>query len=98
MILGAPCGWVRDRFGIRYPSTVGWAALAPLFWLVGTPGDERFPWAADAITTGPAITAISLIGIGSFGALVQGSGPMEFSGIYICPFLLFPCLQFTHLY
>ncbi|PVH81343.1 MFS general substrate transporter [Cadophora sp. DSE1049] len=76
IFLGPLCGWVRDRFGLRYPSVAGWAAMVPFLCLLGTPGNDSFPWAAAA---GPAITISSLVTIGSFNTLVQGSGPMELS-------------------
>lgn len=80
IILGPVSGRVRDHVGTRYPAAVGWAIMAPLLWLLGTPGDPRFPW-ADAKTYGPVITISCLIGVGAFGSLVQGAGPMEFSGL-----------------
>ncbi|KAH6692874.1 putative MFS transporter [Leptodontidium sp. MPI-SDFR-AT-0119] len=78
VILGLPCGWVRDRFNIRYTSTVGWATLFPFMWLVGTPGNEHYPW-AQATANGPAITTASLIAIGGLCTLVQGFGVTELS-------------------
>lgn len=81
VILGLPCGWVRDRFNIRYTSTVGWATLFPFMWLVGTPGNEHYPW-AQATANGPAITTASLIAIGGLCTLVQGFGVTELSGIH----------------
>ncbi|KAJ5857977.1 hypothetical protein N7455_008871 [Penicillium solitum] len=42
-------GMMRDRYGVRYPAAIGWALLAPLLWLLGVPGDERFPWAGSDV-------------------------------------------------
>ena len=77
ILLGPLCGWVRDRFGIKHPSVAGWAAMIPFLCLLGTPGNDQFPWAK---APGPAITIVSLVTIGTFNNLVQGSGPMELSG------------------
>lgn len=38
-------GWLIDRIGTRDPTVIGFATLVPLLWLMGTPGDEWFPWA-----------------------------------------------------
>lgn len=40
-------GWLIDRIGTRGPTVFGFVALVPLLWLMGTPGDERFPWVND---------------------------------------------------
>lgn len=77
ILLGPLCGWVRDRFGIRHPSVAGWAAMIPFLCLLGTPGNDWFPWAK---ASGPAITIMSMVTIGTLNNLVQGSGPMELSG------------------
>jgi MFS family permease len=35
MCLGPFIGWVRDRIGLRWPTTFGWALMAPLLWFSG---------------------------------------------------------------
>lgn len=80
ILFGPVCGWIRDRVGVRYPMAAGWALVAPLLWLLATPGDGRFPW-AKAETHGPAITISSLVGIGTVGSLLQGAGPTVLTGL-----------------
>lgn len=76
MIFNPLSGWLRDKIGVWYPMTLGWCLMAPLVWLLGTPGDDGFPWANEH-TRGPSITIFCLIGIGTIGSLLQGAGPLE---------------------
>lgn len=75
-ILSPFVGWLKDRIGTREPTTLGFAILAPLFWLIGTPGDERFPWANEN-NRGPLIYTMTILGIGIVSTLLNGSGTIE---------------------
>ncbi|RHZ45547.1 putative MFS multidrug transporter [Aspergillus thermomutatus] len=70
------CGWLKDRVGTRIPTTVGFLALAPLLWLLGMPGDERFPWANQG-QRGPIIYAVDVTAVGIVSVLLNGVGIIE---------------------
>ncbi|CAG7918445.1 unnamed protein product [Penicillium olsonii] len=75
IVLSGPAGWLRDRLGLRGPTTFGWAATVPLILLLGAPGDSHFPWAGDA--AGKSIFAGSLLALGSVLPLVRGVGAVQ---------------------
>lgn len=74
--LSGPAGWLRDRCGLRGPTTLGWSALVPLMLLLGVPGDPRFPWASGN-TAGKSIFTSSLIALGTVLPLVRGVGAVQ---------------------
>ncbi|KAJ5143435.1 uncharacterized protein N7515_002222 [Penicillium bovifimosum] len=76
IFLGVPVGWLKDRIGTRNPTTIGFALLAPLIWLMAVPGDERFPWASpDGF--GAIIYCAAMLSIGVVICLLNGVGMME---------------------
>ncbi|CAG8424006.1 unnamed protein product [Penicillium salamii] len=76
ILLSGPAGWLRDRLGLRGPTTFGWVATVPLILLMGVPGDSRFPWASgDA--AGKSIFSSSLLALGSVLPLVRGVGAVQ---------------------
>lgn len=76
IVLSGPAGWLRDRLGLRGPTTFGWAATVPLILLLGIPGDSHFPWAGgDA--AGKSIFSCSLFALGSVLPLVRGAGAVQ---------------------
>ncbi|RHZ68361.1 hypothetical protein CDV55_107787 [Aspergillus turcosus] len=70
------CGWLKDRVGTRIPTTVGFLGLAPLMWLLGVPGDERFPWANEG-QRGQIIYAVDVTAVGIVSVLLNGVGVLE---------------------
>ncbi|CAG8000758.1 unnamed protein product [Penicillium nalgiovense] len=76
VFLSVPVGWLKDRVGTRYPTTIGFALLVPLMWLIGVPGDERFPWAYEE-KIGSIIYSVSITCIGIVICLLNGVGMME---------------------
>ncbi|KAJ5498750.1 hypothetical protein N7453_007801 [Penicillium expansum] len=76
VFFSVPVGWLKDRVGTRYPTTIGFALLVPLLWLIGVPGNERFPWASEE-TTGSVIYSVAVTGIGIVICLLNGVGMME---------------------
>lgn len=76
VFLSVPVGWLKDRVGTRYPTTVGFLLLVPLLWIIGIPGDERFPWASDG-QAGPIIYSAGVCGAGVVICLLNGVGMME---------------------
>ncbi|KAF3481805.1 uncharacterized protein GIQ15_04564 [Arthroderma uncinatum] len=73
-------GWLRDRVGLRYPTAAGWALLVPLLWLMGVPGDSRFPWASPE-TNGKAIFISCIVGIGTATTLARGAGTVQLTAV-----------------
>ena len=90
MFLGPVVGWLRDRVGARGPATVGWVLSAPFLWLLGVPGDKKFPWASPE-TNGEAIFLTGLVSLGIVFTLIRGGGTMQLVGE--SPFFLSPCLS-----
>lgn len=68
-------GWLRDRVGTRHPTWIAFAALTPDMWLLGTPGDARFPWAMGQ--RGQAVYTTSVVLVGVFTTLLNGVGIIE---------------------
>lgn len=75
IVLGPFSGWLRDIVGLRYPTTIGWVLLAPLFVVMGVPGDG-LSWASGE-SHGKPIFVFSMIGIGMMLPLIQGSGMLH---------------------
>ncbi|GIJ99492.1 hypothetical protein Aspvir_001624 [Aspergillus viridinutans] len=69
-------GWLKDRVGTRIPTTIGFLGLAPLLWLLGVPGDERFPWANEG-HRGQIIYAMDVTAVGIVSVLLNGVGVLE---------------------
>lgn len=78
MLLGPLAGWLRDRTGLRYPTTIGWVLIALLLWLLGIPG-TGVEW-ANPETNGKFLFIAGIIGIGSASPLVRGSGTFQLIG------------------
>jgi MFS family permease len=72
-------GWLKDRVGTRIPTTIGFLGLAPLLWLLGVPGDERFPWANEG-HRGQIIYAMDVTAVGIVSVLLNGVGVLEATG------------------
>lgn len=82
ILLSPLCGWLKDRVGTRWPTTVGFLLLAPVMWVIGMPGDERFPWANEG-DRGKVIYAVGVTLVGSVSCLLNGAGTIEATGM--CP-------------
>ncbi|PYI07365.1 MFS multidrug transporter [Aspergillus sclerotiicarbonarius CBS 121057] len=76
ILLSPFCGWLKDRVGTRWPTTVGFLLLAPVMWVIGMPGDERFPWANEG-DRGKVIYAVGVTVVGSVSCLLNGAGTIE---------------------
>ncbi|GKZ66468.1 hypothetical protein AnigIFM60653_007750 [Aspergillus niger] len=76
ILLSPICGWLKDRVGTRWPTTVGFLLLAPVMWVIGMPGDERFPWANEG-DRGKVIYAVGVTLVGSVSCLLNGAGTIE---------------------
>ena len=77
-------GWWKDRIGSRTPTTLGFLGLAPLIWLSGVPGDDRFPWANQG-HLGQVIYAISITAVGIMISFLCGAGTIEATRMLAIP-------------
>lgn len=85
-------GWVKDRLGTRHPVAIGFLLLAPWMWLVGVPGDKRFPWANEG-DRGRIIYSVVVALIGVTICSLNGAGTMEATSMHPVPTLLgYGCL------
>ncbi|KFX94357.1 hypothetical protein O988_06352 [Pseudogymnoascus sp. VKM F-3808] len=75
MVLGPVVGWLRDKVGLRCPTTIGWILIAPLLWLLAVP-KTGVNW-ADHGPNGKIIFIAGIIGIGSVAPLVRGAGTFQ---------------------
>jgi MFS family permease len=76
MILGPFVGWLRDRIGLRWPTTLGWALSTPLFWFLGVPGKDNFLGVGDG-PKGQAVFVATMLGIGIIWSFVRGAGTFQ---------------------
>lgn len=82
VLLGAPgillnpiCGWLRDRLGTRHPTWIAFTLLAPFMWLLGCPGDARYPWANGE--QAQKIYIASVVGIGTVSCMLSSVAAVE---------------------
>lgn len=82
VLIGAPgillnplCGWLRDRLGTRHPTWIAFTLLAPIMWLLGCPGDARYPWANGA--QAQKIYIASVVGIGTVSCMLSSVAAVE---------------------
>lgn len=78
MILGPVVGWLRDREGLRYPTTIGWVLIAPLMCALGLPG-TGIDWLSHG-DNGKIFFIGGIIAIGAVAPLVRGAGTFQLIG------------------
>ncbi|GAB1197571.1 hypothetical protein APSETT444_006869 [Aspergillus pseudonomiae] len=76
IIMSPLCGWLKDRYGTRYPTAAGFAILTPIMWVLGMPGDDRFP-GVNGGKTGQIVYAVCVTAVGTFSCLLNGAGTIE---------------------
>lgn len=90
ILLSPLSGWLKDRVGTRWPTTAGFIGVAPVMWLLGTPGDDRFPWVNEG-NRGQIIYTVAMVGVGILTCLLNGAGTIEatgmFDGLCLCSLL-----------
>ncbi|PYH42385.1 MFS general substrate transporter [Aspergillus saccharolyticus JOP 1030-1] len=72
LILVVPVGWLKDRFGMRYPVSLGFVLLAPSLVLLGMPGECGLKG-----ESGSVVYLVTLIAIGVWRTLILGYGGVE---------------------
>ncbi|KAE8400972.1 major facilitator superfamily domain-containing protein [Aspergillus pseudonomiae] len=76
MVLAAPVGWMKDKFGSRCPTAFGFLALSPFLIFLGIPGSKMFHWATDKYLTQPLFVVCMAL-IGCLLSLLGGVGTMQ---------------------
>ncbi|OJJ59206.1 hypothetical protein ASPSYDRAFT_151616 [Aspergillus sydowii CBS 593.65] len=79
IVLGLPIGWMRDHFGLRWPTTIGWALTTPLLWLMAVPGAD-LPW-GKLEKGGEAVYIAAIVGLGFAFALTRGAGSFQMMAV-----------------
>lgn len=76
IFLSPVSGWIRDRAGLRYPTTIGWALLiAPMLCLGGVP--DLYPGWISALCSRDAVVLSCLTSIGAILPFIQGVGAVN---------------------
>ncbi|EME41746.1 hypothetical protein DOTSEDRAFT_135670 [Dothistroma septosporum NZE10] len=76
MFLSPLVGWLRDKIGLRWPTSIGWALTAPLLWFAGVPGKDNF-LGVGAGARGEGAFVASIVGVGITSAFVRGAGTFQ---------------------
>ena len=76
MFLSPFVGWLRDRVGLRYPTTLGWGLTAPLLWFSGVPGPDNW-LGVGAGSRGQAAFVCCMVGIGIVLSFARGAGTFQ---------------------
>ena len=76
MCLSPFVGWMRDRIGLRYPTSLGWGLTAPLLWFAGVPGPDNF-LGVGAGSKGQGAFIASMIGVGIVLSFARGAGTFQ---------------------
>ncbi|PIA93361.1 putative MFS-type transporter [Cercospora beticola] len=80
-MLTAPLiGWLRDRIGLRWPTSIGWVITAPLLWFTGVPDKSNFLGVGDGATGERAFVA-TIVGIGLTMSLMRGAGAFQLTSL-----------------
>lgn len=79
MLTGPLVGWLRDRIGLRKPTTLGWALIAPIVCLIGVPGSSVIP-ALDASGKAEVAFVGCIIALALTAPLVRGAGTFQMTG------------------
>ncbi|KAL4963659.1 MFS transporter [Aspergillus stella-maris] len=74
--LGPVIGWLRDRVGLRVPTTIAWAAMAPLLWVMAVPG-EKFAWGQLDGDEGRGVYIGTIVALGFAFSLTRGAGTFQ---------------------
>lgn len=79
MLLSPLTGWVKDRFGTKVPTGIGFLATAGLLWVLGTPGPDGLSFVGSG-ERGQAVYIASMLGLGILRTLFTGCGVIEMTG------------------
>ncbi|KAF4243937.1 hypothetical protein CNMCM6805_010448 [Aspergillus fumigatiaffinis] len=80
LLLSPLTGWMKDRWGTKIPSGIGFLAHAPLLWLLGAAGREGLPLVGSE-QRGKTIYTITIVSLGIVRTLVTGCGTIEMTNV-----------------
>ena len=81
LLLSPLTGWMKDRWGTKIPSGVGFLAHAPLLWLLGAAGRKGLPLVGSE-QRGKTIYTVTIVSLGIVRTLVTGCGTIEMTSKY----------------
>ena len=76
MFLAPFVGWLRDRYGLRWPVSLGWVLSAPLVWFLGVPSPDNF-LGVGAGSKGQAAFVACMISMGIVLSFARGAGTFQ---------------------
>ncbi|KAJ6101826.1 hypothetical protein N7486_004253 [Penicillium sp. IBT 16267x] len=79
-VLGVPVAWLKKRIGTRHPTTIGFAFLAIMLWMMGIPGNEEFSW-VNSEDREILLYVGSVMGAGISMSLLNGVGMIEATNV-----------------
>ncbi|KAF4153833.1 hypothetical protein CNMCM6069_000258 [Aspergillus lentulus] len=80
LLLSPLTGWMKDRWGTKIPSGVGFLAHAPLLWLLGAAGRKGLPLVGSE-QRGKTIYTVTIVSLGIVRTLVTGCGTIEMTNV-----------------
>ncbi|KAF4185604.1 hypothetical protein CNMCM7927_006422 [Aspergillus lentulus] len=80
LLLSPLTGWMKDRWGTKIPSGVGFLAHAPLLWLLGAAGRRGLPLVGSE-QRGKTSYTITIVSLGIVRTLVTGCGTIEMTNV-----------------
>jgi MFS family permease len=87
IILGPIVGGVRDRWGCRIPTVLGWSIVAPFLMLLALFGRPELSWAASGFR-GEVLVVGCVAGIGAGFLLIRGGGGFQIIGEVVAALLV----------
>ncbi|KAJ5892583.1 hypothetical protein N7504_009274 [Penicillium tannophilum] len=80
LLLSPITGSIKDRWGTKIPSGIGFLAHAPLLWLLGAAGPEGLPFLSSE-QTDQKIYTVTVVSLGIVRTLVTGCGTIEMTNL-----------------
>ncbi|KAL5363200.1 major facilitator superfamily domain-containing protein [Aspergillus floccosus] len=79
LLISPFAGWLRDRVGVRVPTTAAFVLQGVLLAVLGAAGNERVP-GLGAVRSGPALYVAGLVGFGIVRPFSSGVASIEVTG------------------
>ena len=79
LFLNPIAGWIRDRLGLRQPTSVAWCLLGMLLWLLGAVTSEHFV-SESPQTDNTSILVATILCIGVVATFVRGADALQLVG------------------
>jgi MFS family permease len=79
LLLNPIAGWIRDRLGLRLPTSVAWYLLAIFLWLLGEVTSEKFV-SESPETDNTSIFNVTILCTGVVATFVRGADALQLVG------------------